>query len=69
MLCVNMLIEWRQPGQEDPLRIERVLWLDLAGGQVVLFDVEDEKALAEVGKPSRGGRIHVFYLCIGRLKG
>ena len=45
MLCVNMLIEWREPGREDSFRIERVLWLDLSGLQVVVFDVKDEKAL------------------------
>lgn len=49
MLCVNMLIEWLQPaettGEEDALRIERVLWLDPSSIEVVMFDVEDEKAL------------------------
>ncbi len=49
MLCVNMLIEWHQlaeaTGQEETLRIERILWLNPSGVQVVLFDVEDEKAM------------------------
>lgn len=41
-LCVNMLIEWFTTDQP---KIERILWIDPTGTDVVMFDVENEKAL------------------------
>ncbi len=44
-LCVNMLVEWFTSQATDQLKIERILWIDPSGTKVVMFDVEDEKAL------------------------
>lgn len=42
-LCVNMLIEWIS-AESDP-HVERVLWLDPGGQQVVMIDIFDSNAL------------------------
>ena len=42
-LCLNMLLEWQR--DEADTRIERLLWLDPSGTDVVTIEINNRKAL------------------------
>lgn len=44
-LAVNTVIQWIDSNNPDVVQVERVLWIDASGEQLVVIALNDSKAL------------------------